>query len=238
MTIKKNSALLRVLCVYSFSNMAKNTEQKDRLSKLVSPSRRRQANAAYTRFVRVMRLALPLAAIGIAGLVMSWPRLEETMEKVPQQSAIPQTAAKNELIEPRFESADDKDQPFSMTAKRALQSARDPDVVLLDGPKADITLKDGTWIAAESDKGAYRQKAESLLLEGNVRLFYDEGYEVKTEKLLVNMKENKAWSDLPIIGQGPAGTIEATGVQAEGTTGKLVFTGPAKLVLNQALKGL
>ncbi len=192
----------------------------------------------YSYFVRVMRLALPLVAIGIIGLLLSWPRVEKALAPIPVAAVVPKTVGKNELVNPRFESTDEKNQPFTITAKRAIQSARDPSVVLLENPVADITMNSGAWMAAEAERGAYRQNADRLLLQGKVKLFHDKGYELKTEKLLLNLKSRDAWSDEPVSGQGPAGTLEATGMQADAVTDRLIFTGPVKLVLNRAIEGL
>ncbi len=199
---------------------------------------RRLPGKGYSFFVRFMRLALPLVAIGIIGLLLSWPRVEETLDPIPKEALVPQTVGKNELVNPRFESADSKNQPFTITAERAIQSARDPSVVLLEKPMADITMNNGAWLAAEATEGAYRQNADKLLLQGHVKLFHDKGYEMLTEKLLLNLKSREAWSDQPVYGQGPAGTLQATGMQANAETDKLIFTGPVKLVLNRAIKGI
>lgn len=219
--------------------MAENPDRKSFLNQF-GARRHRAPGKAYSRFVRGMRVLLPLIAAGVIGLLVAWPRVERTMEAIPKEAVIPQEkgVGSNELLNPRFESRDKKDQPFTVTATRAMQSANDPQVVLLEKPMADITLKNGTWLAAEAQKGAYRQEEEKLLLEGRVRLFRDDGYELLTEKLLVNIKTHEAWSDVPVRAQGPAGTLDATGLNASGAEEKLVFTGPAKLVLNRAVKGL
>ncbi|MCB9990332.1 MAG: LPS export ABC transporter periplasmic protein LptC [Rhodospirillales bacterium] len=201
-------------------------------------TQRRLPGKGYSKFVRFMRLALPLVAIGIIGLLLSWPRVEDTIKAVPKETLVPQTVGKNELVNPRFESTDGKSQPFTITAKRAVQSARDPSVILLETPMADILMNDGAWMAAESEHGAYRQDSERLLLEGKVKLFHDRGYEMKTEKLLVNLKDREAWSDMPVYGQGPAGTLEATGMKAESGSSQLIFTGPVRLVLNRSITGI
>lgn len=197
----------------------------------------------YTRYVRTMRLLLPLAAAGLVGLLIAWPRLEGALEPVPAQTAAPQSVKKNELTSPRYESQDSKGQPFTITAARAIQSEQDINVVVLEKPAADIFLNGGAWVAAQADQGFYRQQEEKLLLRGNVRLFHDKGYEVKTGKLLVHIKSREAWSDQPVAGHGPAGTLEATGLTFQGgeegaNEEKLIFTGPVRLVLNKAVKGL
>lgn len=212
---------------------------KNRFSQLGKTGARAGVSGnTYSTIVRFLRLALPLVAVGLIGILLSWPRIEETYAPIPLETVVPQTVGKNELVNPRFESTDKKRQPFTITAKRAVQSARDPSVVLLESPMADITLNDGAWLAAESERGAYRQQADRLLLEGKVKLFHDQGYEMKTEKLLVDLRERTAWSDEKIYGQGPAGTLEATGMKAHADTSQLIFTGPVRLVLNREIGGL
>ena len=215
-------------------------EQSNRLEKLIAPRRRRDVpGAGYTRFVRLMRLVLPVVALVLVAVLFAWPNMDGRLSSPPEKTAAaPQTVGRNELVKPRFESADRQNRPFTVTADNVVQNANDPDVVMLDNPAADMKMTNGAWLAARAQKGAYRQNAEKLLLEGDVRLFHDSGYEMKTAKLLVDMKGDQAWSDQPVHVQGPAGVLDASGLQVKNDTGLLVFTGPAKLVLNRAVKGL
>jgi lipopolysaccharide export system protein LptC len=196
------------------------------------------AARGYTKFVRAMRLLLPLLAVGIVGIVVSWPRVEERMTAPPVVAPEQQTVGQNELINPRFESQDSKAQPYTITAARAVQSSANPDIVFLEKPVGDINLSDGAWLATEAVKGAFDQKAQTLSLEGHVKLFHDKGYEMVTEKLLVDMAARTAFSDTTINGQGPAGTLAATGIKADTAKGTVVFTGPVTLTLNNGVEGL
>lgn len=211
---------------------------KKRLHHLGEERAQTPISKRYSVVVRMLRLMLPLIAVGIIGLVMAWPQVEEAVVPIEEQASIPQSVGKNELVNPRFESRDEKDQPYTITAERAIQSARDPSVILLEKPMADITMNDGTWMAGEAEQGAYRQDTEKLLLKGKVKLFHDNGYELKTEKLQVDMQARTAWSDQPVHAQGPAGTLDATGMQADSANNRLIFTGPLKLVLNRSVEGI
>lgn len=216
-----------------------NNPNKERLSQLhARRSEKKAAGKFYSRFVRFMRLFLPIIAIGIIAVLMAWPDAEKIMSPIPKEAILPQTIGKNEVISPRFESKDDKQQPFTITAERAVQDTKDPDIVFLERPAADITLQSGAWLAITSLKGAYRQHDERLLLEGNVELFHDAGYQFQTEKLLVNLDTGKAFAETAVEGSGPAGTLSATAMQANNAEGILIFKGPAKLVLNRSIKGL
>jgi len=209
----------------------------ERLSQL-SYERDRSQGTLYTRFVRISRLLFPLAALGIIAVVLSWPQMEDVAPPQIMSAEKAKSIGLNELINPRFESQDDASQPYVVTADSAVQSPQNPEVVMLTAPKADIALTDGTKIGLLSENGTYRQAEEVLLLEGDVQMFHNEGYHVRTPRMTINIKGRQVWSDQNVEGEGPAGTIKASGFRAEAGGETLIFTGPATLVLHQSVKGL
>lgn len=214
-----------------------------RLSQLLRPDTRERARLKLTGqrrtfIMRWVRLLLPLAALAIVALVIAWPKMEDNMAPVRKEEILPQTVGRNELINPRFESEDSDAQPFTVTAISATQDSNDQTLILLNKPKADIKLNSGHWIAGEADQGEYRQEQKNLTLTGNVRLTQDEGYMMETASLFVDMNTRTVRTSDAVRGSGPAGTLQATGMQGDGVSGVLVFTGPATLVLNRSVKGL
>ncbi|GJL85590.1 MAG: hypothetical protein DHS20C02_13650 [Micavibrio sp.] len=220
--------------------MHKKLGTQERRERLAAPPKERKGyNQSYSKFVRWMRLILPLTALIIVAVLFTWTRMEEEIAiPVQQQATTEKDIGKNELVNPRFESTDENKQPYTITAQRALQGEEDEKLVILERPVADMLLNSGNWIAVEADKGAYHQETQKLLLEGHVKLFHDEGYQMETAKLHVDVEQSLAWSDDDVYGQGPAGTLEAKGLKANNENGRLVFTGPAKLILNSAMKDL
>lgn len=219
------------------NNETKEETSRKRLDRLIQTSNdRSHLNHNYSRFIRWMRLILPTIALIIVAVVMSWGYIqEEQLAPLIESSQIQQSIGKNELLNPRFESRDDKNQPYTITAGRALQGEDNENLIILDEPLADMMLNSGNWVAIQSIQGAYRQDNERLLLREKVKLFHDEGYQLETEELHLDLNKSTAWSDLNVYAQGPAGTIYAKGLQANLDQGLLLFTGPAKLILNQSV---
>ena len=216
-------------------------QERDNLTRLLNLGRRRRPriNRRYTAIVRSLRLVLPLAALVIVTIVVAWPRMDEAMAPIPKDALIPQAAiGKNELIDPHFESTNSDQQPYVITAARAVQSQKEEALILLEQPKADVTLEKGDMLHARSERGAYRQDTEMLVMDENVVLRHDSGYTLESERMNVSMKDQLAWTDLPVSGEGPSGTLEATSMNANNITGKIVFTGPAKMIILQTEKGL
>lgn len=210
-----------------------NTEERqgrlDRLSKSGSSA---TYNKKYSVFIRWMRLVLPMVAVAIMAVVFTWTTGKEEIADIAKEVALP-TIGKNELLNPKFESRDDKKQPYTIIAKRAIQGETNDDLVILEEPLADMLLKSGSWLAVKAEQGAFRQDNKRLLLKGNVELYHDDGYQMNMSLLNVDMAANTAWTDVDVEGHGPEGTIEAKGLEADSEKGLLIFNGPAKLVLTK-----
>ena len=203
--------------------------QDDRLERLThrteeDPDMRARSLKRYSSFIRKMRLFLPIFATALAAVVFVWMSMEEE-QIVKVQEAQPETQkfGQNELINPRFESLDEKRQAYTITAERAIQGEEQDQLILLEKPLADMLLKSGSWVAIEAMNGAYRQDTGRLLLEGAVKIFHDAGYQVLTEKLDVDLEGAVAWSDVDIKAQGPEGTLLAKGVRANNKSGEVIF---------------
>lgn len=188
-------------------------------------------NSGYSRFVRRTRLVLPVLALAIIGLMFTWhtTRVQKILPQEPQGNKI---AGKNELVNPHFENVDDQGQPYTVSAKRAVQDKNDPDLLHLEKPAGDIKLKDGHWLAIQAEGGMFQRMQHTLALAGGVTLFRDGGYQMQMARLNLDIAAKTAHSPDIVHGEGPAGTIDATGLDGSSDEGILIFNGPAKLVLN------
>ena len=61
---------------------------------------------------------------------------------------------------------------------------------------------------------------------------HSNGFTLKTEELRIDLATQKAYSGRDVRVEGPEGTIDATGLEGDTESGKMIFTGPAKVILN------
>lgn len=188
----------------------------------------------HSSLVRKLRLLLPLAALAIVVVMFSWSDMDKISAPVPREKISPQTVGKNELLSPKFQSEDSNRQPYTITAEKAFQKSENLDQVILDKPVADINLKDGTWVALEAATGDFSQSSGNLVLDGQVKVFHDSGYELHTDHMDIDIKNETLSSTKPVTGHGPGADIEASGLTGTGDNKTLIFTGPAKLILRPA----
>lgn len=196
---------------------------------------------SYSALIRRMRIILPLVAMAIIAALMAWPSMDNKISVLKEeQAASLQTIRKNELTNPKFESIDEKSQPYSLTAKRAVQDEQDEQILHLEQPEGELALNSGEKVGLKADKGLYLQAASQLKLNDDVRLLHSEGYEMGMTHLDLDLKAGTAQTDSDISGKGPAGSLEAKGLNADNANGLLVFHGPARLILKDSgsLQGL
>lgn len=206
---------------------------EQRLTELDFKKTKAGINRNYSRFIRSMRFILPLLALTLTVVVIAWPEMDDKITTIKKEELLPDAKlAENELINPRFQSTDKELNPYTVTAKSAIQNQQNPDLVKLDAPKGSMIMKDGATLKIEANSGSYEQKKEKLFLENNVKLNHQSGYILNTEELRVDLKKGQTFSDKDVIITGTDGTIQAKGLDGNLETEVLIFKGPATLTLN------
>ncbi len=187
-----------------------------------------------SRAVTFLKVTLPLIALVLLGLVLAWPRLNPDPREFRLGAGdITATvdADSSRMIKPRYVGLDENNQPYAVVAETAIQAAGSSDRVLLARPKADVTLKDGSWVAVDAREGLYDRVRQTLGLRGQVHVFHDAGYEFMTESADLDMQAGTASGDAPVEGQGPFGHLRAEGFRILDKGGRILFTGKARLEL-------
>jgi lipopolysaccharide export system protein LptC len=195
--------------------------------------RGRRALARYSRFVSTMKLVLPLVAGLLVAMVAIWPKFQgqDNRFQVGVGAVRAHEALDPSMIRPRYVGIDNGNLPYSIAAELAKNVVKGTEQVELDAPKADMTLKDGTWLALTADTGLYNRDEKLLTLEGGVNMFHDSGYEIKTTQAIVDLGQGAAAGDKPVEGHGPFGELNSQGFRMENKGSKIFFTGKSRVVI-------
>jgi lipopolysaccharide export system protein LptC len=196
--------------------------------------------SSYSLFVGTMKLVLPALAVAIVLLVVVWPQLapDERSFRVGVSDISEEDAGTLTMTNARFQGHDEQGRPFTVSADSASQANSGAELIELDKVHADITLADGAWVSVTADSGTYHRSDEDLTLQGSVNLFHDRGFEMRTERVEVDLKAGKAASDTAVEGQGPSGTLKAEGFRVLNKGERIQFTGKSRLkIFTDRLEG-
>jgi len=185
----------------------------------------------HTTFVRWLRLILPVLAIIVVVVLWQWTDSQSPLAPVPRAQISPQSVSSNELVNPKFQSEDSQNRPYTITADKATQNATNKDIIMLEKPVADMTLPQEGWVALTAQQGEYTQTSGKLHLNGNVEVRHNGGYEMRTQSMDIDVTSQTLSTVKPVTGHGPAGDISAQGLEASGDGKVVVFGGPAKLTI-------
>lgn len=184
----------------------------------------------YSRFVGVMKVFLPLAAICLIIMIAVWPVLNE--QEQPMVTALEKQPDVLQVTAPVLIGTDDENRPYSIVADRANQGPEGPHIVELSRPEGEIATGDGSRISVNADAGRFNRESKQLHLMGDVRLSRDDGHRFATDEAFVDMDSQSAWGDQPVQGDGPMGRIQSEGFRIEDNGATVIFTGQSRAVLN------
>jgi lipopolysaccharide export system protein LptC len=184
-----------------------------------------------TRVVAAMRLILPATAAILLAALALWSRFgfDTDSFRLAMGSLGLTSIDTLSMSNPHFEGMDNKNRPFNVTASKATQADAKADVINLNAPQADITLEDGAWLTVTAESGKYKRGAQLLDLNGQVNLFHDQGYELHTRDVHIDLGQGSAVSNDTVDGQGPSGALTAQGMRVANGGQRILFRGPAHM---------
>ncbi|MDE3017147.1 MAG: LPS export ABC transporter periplasmic protein LptC [Pseudomonadota bacterium] len=187
--------------------------------------------AHYTRFVALSKHFLWILVTVIVVLLV-WITEDNSGDNGARLvfSSIPKSGnLKNIMVKPHYQGVDANNRPYTVLAEKATQL--DAQTVAMAAARADMTLASGAWVALNAGTATLNLQSKQLVLRDGVDVFYDGGYEFRTDHAHVDIQQGTAYGDAPVEGQGPPGTLKADGFSVTGRGQIIHFNGSVKVTL-------
>jgi lipopolysaccharide export system protein LptC len=165
----------------------------------------------YTRFVGIMKRALPIAAGALLAAVLAYslqPRLQGNKNMAITFRTL---HISNDLMmtKPRLTGVDGNGKPYVVTAEDAIQDPHNSKRAQLHKVEADMTLKTGEWVNLAATRGLLDDAKQMLWLTGVIDVNSDNGYEVHTTAANIDLETGDVFGNRYVTGLGPFGTFHA-----------------------------
>ncbi len=186
----------------------------------------------YTRFVAIMKRALPIVAGLLVAAVLAYSFIPRNQDRVSLTYDY-MSKVENDLamIKPRLTGTDAKGNPFVITADQAVQDRRNTRRARLKNVEADMTLDQQRWLNATAATGLFDMNASTLALDGGISVYSDSGYEMHTQKGNIDLKKGVFHGPGEVHGQGPMGTFRADRFQIDRTTRQMLLVGNVHMTM-------
>lgn len=180
----------------------------------------------YSRFVVIMKRALPMAAAVLLAAVIAYslqPRQQDSKRMAITFRTLGIDNNDLTMVKPKLTGIDSGGNPFVVTADRAIQDPHDSRRALLEHVEADLTLKNGTWLNATATHGrlnasmtgsgagagGHAKQTQKLAVYGAVDVYSDNGYEVHTTSADIDTASGIIVGNHMVNGHGPLGEFRA-----------------------------
>lgn len=218
-----------------------NKSRRERLGSSYQDETPKTINRSYTRFVKTMRVLLPLLAVGVIGiLIFSSDReppalpVEKIETPVVTDNSQP-VIEKNELTRPEFESQTRDGKTYRITADNATQELRQPDLILLENPKGMLETEPYPIEISATD-GTYNQETQFVTLNENIIISQKETGRIELKTLEADMKRGEMFSPHPVKAEGSYGTLEAASMRITEDGNLITLQGPATLTMSEGFE--
>lgn len=188
----------------------------------------------YSKFVKGMRLFLPITILCVIAVLILWPTLSqiqtEPLNKHDLQ-ALKQAETTNTLLKPTFNTQDSKGRLVAIEAEEATQNKSNSGIIHLKSPAAQLDEGENA-LKINAHSGIYDQENKTIHLENNVTVQGQDGSTLKTEELHADITEGVAKSSSPATLTTDQATIQGQSVTIDQQGQTTTFQGPAKAVIN------
>ncbi len=166
-----------------------------------NPNRTFRVALRHSRWVRFLRLALPIGVVAafLLFVVVSWFNPLRLLTKLPVKVGnLVVSGTKITMESPKLAGYTRDARSYEMTARAAAQDITRPDKLELNGVHAKVEMQDHTMVDITAATGLYDSKNEMLTLKKDIVIKSTSGYEGYLSEAEVDIRNGHILSEKPV----------------------------------------
>lgn len=199
-----------------------------------SSKKAKEVTLKHTRWVTLIKLALPGLAAVLAVTLLVFPSLNDDIRDFGLNFSFGKGDMEKLNIEKTTVYVTDKQNRISnFEAEQIKETSAGSKIFDLSRPEAILPMDDNEWLSIQAPQGVYNQKNTLLHLQKQVEGFYSPGMSLLTEEAFINFRESFGYGHRPVKGEGFLGKISAEGFEVSGKRNTLTFLGKTRLLIDE-----
>jgi lipopolysaccharide export system protein LptC len=204
----------------------------DEAARVVKESGERRAKAfrkahRHSRFVRLLRASIPVgsfAAVAGSLVILVGARMAEVPPIIdPARAGIEN--GRITMQDPRLLGFQKDNRSYQVTADKARQEVKTPNLVELASPFAKVETQTAIFAHIKAVSGLFDTKGETLQLDREISIRTDDGYTLSLQDARIDMKHGGLVSDKAVQLQMQNGRIDAKSIDLKDNGAEVQFSG-------------
>lgn len=194
---------------------------------------------AYTRFIRGLKVTLPLVALVLLSTMFMLSRKIDPLAAVAlSDRAFRDKIDRSQLSNPKYDGNTNSGKNMTIIAQSARPDPKIEGKTYGQIVNAVIDMDNGEVMTIDADTAVINEVQDLAVLSGNVHIITSDGYDMKTSQLTSLISKIEGESAGPVAGFGPPGTLTAgkmyMNTDDETNSVHLLFTQGVHLVYTKA----
>lgn len=188
----------------------------------------------HSRWVRLMRVAIPLAVAAIVGVftLITYFNPLRNLAKLPVNvNDMVVSGTKITMEKPRMSGFTKDSRAYEFNADAAAQDLTKPDIVELRNIRARMQMQDQSMMDMSADTGVYDTKHEMLTLDSNIVLTSSNGNKGRLSEATIDIRKGNVVSDHPVELEFLQGILNANKLEIVDSGDQVRFHSGVNMVL-------
>lgn len=185
---------------------------------------------SHSRLVRFLRLALPIAMLGVIGLLAGLVTAHAIRRHVAAQR---DSSTPIRMVNPHFFGRDNQGRAYALGARDAARDETSFQKVLLSYPSVTLDLDSPHPSTLTADTGVYHEDTRVLLLKGHVRGVDAKTARFATDEAVVNTRTGVVNGQSALSSETPVGELKSKSFDVYDKGDRVVFKGGVHARLNR-----
>lgn len=186
----------------------------------------------HSRKVRVLKLALPAAAVLIAVVFVGYSYLSMLGSVSFDVSGSAYSDGKLVMANPKLDGFTKDNLAYSMTAQRALQRLDDTGVVELEGIDATLPINERVVATVGADRGIYDRNNNTLDIRSPITITTTDGMTATFQSAYLEIEKGNMSTDKPVDIKVNGGQITADSMNVLENGKIMIFERSVKMQIN------
>jgi len=171
---------------------------------------------AYTRFITLAKIVLPLAALALLSTLFLLSRNIDPTESIPYATVdVEELVREPRVTAPNYSGVTSDGTAIAVQAETARPDPEEADRASADRLTARLDFADGNSADITSAEGTVDTKAGLAYLEGGVVIDTSTGYHITTEALTTALEYTSVVTETTVEATGPLGRLTAGRMQLD-----------------------